>query len=46
MTGINGISAYQQINQSVYNEKSGVSKTPDTGRADQADLSADMQKCH
>lgn len=36
MTGINGISAYQQINQSVYNEKSGVSKTPDTGRADQA----------
>ncbi|SEL14631.1 hypothetical protein SAMN04487770_106111 [Butyrivibrio sp. ob235] len=36
MTGINGISAYQQINQSVYNEKSGVSKNPDTGRADQA----------
>jgi hypothetical protein len=44
MTGINGISAYQQINQSVYNEKSGVSKTPDTGRADQAGSAKNSQQ--
>ena len=44
MTGINGISAYQQINQSVYNEKSGVSKTPDTGRADQAGSANNSQQ--
>ena len=44
MTGINGISAYQQINQSVYNEKSGVSKTPDTGRADQAGSAKSSQQ--
>lgn len=44
MAGINGISAYQQINQSVYNEKSGVSKTPDTGRADQAGSAKNSQQ--
>lgn len=44
MTGINGISAYQQINQSVYNEKSGVSKTPDTGRADLAGSAKNSQQ--
>ncbi|WP_022763342.1 DUF6033 family protein [Butyrivibrio sp. AD3002] len=44
MTGINGISAYQQINQSAYNEKSGVSKTPDTGRADQAGSAKNSQQ--
>ncbi|WP_044913362.1 DUF6033 family protein [Butyrivibrio sp. WCE2006] len=44
MTGINGISAYQQINQSVYNEKSGVSKTPNTGRADQAGSAKNSQQ--
>ena len=44
MTGIIGISAYQQINQSVYNEKSGVSKTPDTGRADQAGSAKNSQQ--
>ena len=44
MTGINGISVYQQINQSVYNEKSGVSKTPDTGRADQAGSAKNSQQ--
>ena len=44
MTGINGISAYQQINQSVYNERSGVSKTPDTGRADQAGSAKNSQQ--
>ncbi|WP_408072581.1 DUF6033 family protein [Butyrivibrio sp. JL13D10] len=44
MAGINGISAYQQIKQSVYNEKSGVSKTPDTGRADQAGSAKNSQQ--
>ena len=44
MTGINGISAYQQINPSVHNEKSGVSKTPDTGRADQAGSAKNSQQ--
>ena len=44
MTGINGISAYQQINQSVYNEKSGVSKTSDTGKADQAGSAKNSQQ--
>ena len=44
MAGINGISAYQQINQSVYNERSGVSKTPDTGRADQAGSAKNSQQ--
>ncbi|WP_051656593.1 DUF6033 family protein [Butyrivibrio sp. AE3004] len=44
MAGINGISAYQQIKQSVYNEKSGVSKTPDTGKADQAGSAKNSQQ--
>ena len=44
MTGINGISAYQQIKQSVYNEKSGVSKTSDTGKADQAGSAKNSQQ--
>ena len=44
MTGINGISAYQQINQSVYNEKSGVYKTHDTCRADQAGSAKNSQQ--
>ncbi len=36
MAGINSISAYQQTNQSAYNEKTGVSKASNAGRADQA----------
>lgn len=44
MAGINGISAYQQIKQSVYNEKSGVSKTSDTGKADQAGSAKNSQQ--
>ncbi|SDB26242.1 DUF6033 family protein [Butyrivibrio sp. INlla16] len=44
MTGINGISAYQQINQSVYNEKSGVSKTSDKCKADQAGSAKNSQQ--
>ena len=43
MAGINGISAYQQTNQSVYNEKSGASKTSNTGRADQGPLTKASQ---
>lgn len=36
MAGINGISAYQQTNQSIYNEKTGASKTSNTGGTNQA----------
>ena len=36
MEGINGISAYQQVNQSIYNEKTGASKTSNKAGTDQA----------
>ena len=36
MAGINGISAYQQTSQSIYNEKTGASKTSNTGGTNQA----------
>jgi len=36
MAGINGVSAYQQTNQSIYNEKTGASKTSNTGGTNQA----------
>ena len=36
MAGINGVSAYQQANQSVYNEKTGASKTSNKAGTDQA----------
>ena len=36
MAGINGISAYQQTNQSIYNEKTGASKTSNTNGTNQA----------
>ena len=36
MAGINGISAYQQTNQSISNEKTGASKTSNTGGTNQA----------
>ena len=43
MAGINGISAYQQTNQSIYNEKTGTSKTSNTGGTNQAASAKDSQ---
>ena len=36
MAGINGVSAYQQANQSIYNEKTGASKTSNKAGTEQA----------
>ncbi|MBO5621866.1 MAG: hypothetical protein J6N21_03160 [Butyrivibrio sp.] len=38
MAGINGVSAYQQANQSIYNEKTGASKTSNKAGTEQAAL--------